>query len=129
MLGVFMSHFKTQQEIWKYVADGGAVVSTMGTIIKFVNGKLNLQSDFTIIEHWSPYTEPRTDCPDCKWLWRDCKCKSEPKPKTKVWRWERGFTTSDGHQFLDQTSEVCCEEYAAKHHKGFTKVPGSEREI
>lgn len=52
------NHFKTQQEIWKYVADGGAVVSKMGTIIKFVNGKLNLQSDFTIIEHWSPYIEP-----------------------------------------------------------------------
>ena len=104
-----MTHFKTQQEIWKYVADGGVVINDEGKKVKFVNGVLNGDWVFCTIFDWSPYIEP--------------------VPKTKVWRWEKVETSSTGRPSIYQTSELYTEEDAAKFKSGYTKVAGSEREI
>lgn len=110
-----MNHFKTQQEIWKYLADGGSVVNAykhFGLIFRFVDGELNhpdFDVDFSNYEHWSPYIEP--------------------VKKTKVWRWEKVEQSPLGYAYLCQISSLLPEKYAAKYYPGYTKVPGSEREI
>ena len=102
-----MNHFKTQQEIWKYVADGGAVIHKNAIIpVKFNYGKIALE--FCCPEDWSPYIEPVA--------------------KTKVWRWEKR-TPDFKWTHLTQTKDLHCEEYATKFLPSYTKVEGSEREI
>lgn len=126
------NYFKSQQEIWKYLVDGGAVTEPGHNIVKFVNGTLNIEFSFICPDMWQPYTEPRNDCSGCGWGYRDCKCKSksEPKPKTKVWLWEK-VLIGDASQvpFLKQSDGLYTEEYAAKFLFEYTKVSGSEREI
>ncbi len=108
-----MTHFKTQQEVMKYVADGGAVINAVGgfgLVIEFVNGFLNHDRyDFSDCGNWQPYIKPA--------------------PKTKVWRWEKVETMHCGDKYLDQTHYLISEEKAANVYPGYTKVEGSEREI
>lgn len=59
-----MNHFKTQQEIWKYLVDGGTVIHIDGSIVKFQNGRVNYSFDGP--SNWNTYIEPVA--------------------KTKVWR-------------------------------------------
>lgn len=104
-----MSHFKTQQEIWKYVADGGAVVHDNGRVAKFIDGEMITNYSFDYPESWKPHIEP--------------------VPKTKVWRWEKVSKDSRGRLYIQQTMDLICELTAAADFKGYTKAPGSEREI
>lgn len=103
-----MSHFKSQQEVMKYLVGGGSV--TIGLeIVKFINGKLNYGFTFADFERWQPYIEPVA--------------------KTKVWCWEHITTSSSGTPCIYQRTEHYTEADAAKYLPSYTKVPGSEREI
>lgn len=104
-----MSHFKTKQEIWKYVADGGVAIDKHGNKMRFENGNLICGRDICDPRGWSPYIEPVA--------------------KTKVWRWEKVGTTSTKDAFMEQTIGLYAELYAAEKLEGYTKVPHSEREI
>lgn len=108
-----MSHFKSQQELMKYVADGGAVTNKDCNIVKFDNGFLvnflKLPWSFDVLEDWSPYVIP--------------------KPKTKVWSWERITTSSSGTPCIYESNYYYTEDDAANYLAGYTKVAGSEREI
>ena len=53
----------------------------------------------------------------------------EPVAKTKVWRWETIETSVLGNKFIQQTDNLFNEQHAANCYSGYTKVPGSEREI
>ncbi len=55
------NYFKTQQEVMRYVLDGGTVVFRNGGPIKFVDGTLNhtVYYSFADPEYWQPYIEPK----------------------------------------------------------------------
>lgn len=71
--------------------------------------KYLVDCDTPLLSDWSPYIEP--------------------KPKTKVWRWELVTESSSGAPTIFQTYQLYTEEDAARFKSGYTKVPGSEREI
>ena len=103
------NHFKTQQEVMKYVADGGVVINRHGKKVEFdKSGKLNFDYHFDNPDYWQPYIEP--------------------KPKTKVWRWEKVCSNNFG-TYLEQTLHLWSEKYANEFLSNYTKVPNSEREI
>lgn len=55
-----MKTFKTKQEIWAYVANGGRVINDDGKIVFFEsNGKLNNRWSFDRPENWSIYEESK----------------------------------------------------------------------
>lgn len=122
-----MNHFKTQQEIWKYVADGGAVTTKEGEIVRFENEELNIAYNFNLPSQWKPYIEPKCICGEINA--RNCSVHQlEATPKTKVWRWEK-VIKNQGEPFVDQTKELYTEADATKFLPDFTKVAGSEREV
>ena len=103
------NHFKTQQEIWKYVADGGSVINEQGRIVRFLRYRLNYIGDLIEFEQFKPYIEP--------------------VKKTKVWRFEIILPDGNGGQYIQQDISYYNQDYADVYLKGYTKVPGSERSI
>ncbi len=92
------NHFKTQQEIWKYVADGGVVINVnSGKVLKFENGFMECVYIFAHPDMWKPYIEPKVIT------------------KTKVWCWEKIYRgTTFGFTYIGDTSGLYCEGCAAK---------------
>lgn len=102
-----MSHFKTQQEICTHEP-----ISTQ-------------------YDRWGIDIRGEPICVYCEVLlvatWNAV---AQPAPKTKVWRWEKEYRcTTLGFKYIDDTTGLFCEGYAAKNLPGYTKVPNSEREI
>jgi len=50
--------FKTQQEIYKHLAEGGKVVHDDGCVAGFIDGKISIGYCFDRPKEWSHYHEP-----------------------------------------------------------------------